>query len=165
MFASFRAAVMGLAVAGLLIAGEGQNAIAQEASDVASTIMASSSFRTAARVFQAAKLVDTLKSTGPFTAFVPNEAAFSKVPSWKLDRALRDQKLIAGISGYHIATGAGLTPSRLATVKALPTVHGKLLTVSMQGGTVVLDGRARVVNGGIVCTNGMVYEIDAVLNP
>jgi uncharacterized surface protein with fasciclin (FAS1) repeats len=50
-------------------------------------------------------------------------------------------------------------------VHDLPTLNGKPIRVAVLDGAVVLDGRATVRDLGTRCGNGIVYEIDTVLEP
>ena len=50
------------------------------AADIVDTAVAAGSFKTLVSLVQKAGLVDTLKSSGPFTVFAPTDAAFAKVP-------------------------------------------------------------------------------------
>ena len=58
--------------------------------DIVDTAIAADSFKTLVAAVQAAGLVDTLKSAGPFTVFAPTEAAFAKLPPGALDGLLKD---------------------------------------------------------------------------
>ena len=48
--------------------------------DIVDTAVAAGNFKTLVTAVQAAGLVDTLKSAGPFTVFAPTDDAFAKVP-------------------------------------------------------------------------------------
>ena len=49
--------------------------------DIVDTAVAAGSFETLVAAVQAAGLVDTLKSEGPFTVFAPTDEAFAKLPA------------------------------------------------------------------------------------
>jgi len=46
--------------------------------DIVDTAVAAGSFKTLAAALEAAGLIDTLKSDGPFTVFAPTDEAFAK---------------------------------------------------------------------------------------
>lgn len=48
--------------------------------DVIDTAVSAGNFKTLVAAVQAAGLVDTLKSTSPFTVFAPTDDAFAKLP-------------------------------------------------------------------------------------
>lgn len=48
--------------------------------DIVDTAVGAGSFKTLATALTVAGLVDTLKSSGPFTVFAPTDEAFAKIP-------------------------------------------------------------------------------------
>jgi uncharacterized surface protein with fasciclin (FAS1) repeats len=48
--------------------------------NIVETAIAAGSFKTLVAAVEAAGLVDTLQSKGPFTVFAPNDEAFAKLP-------------------------------------------------------------------------------------
>ena len=48
--------------------------------DILSIFLEAGTFRMFVSAIQAAEIVDTLRSVGPFTVFAPDEVAFAKVP-------------------------------------------------------------------------------------
>ena len=135
-------------------------------------------FSTLVSAVTAADLGGTLSSTGPFTLFAPNNAAFEKVP-----QATRDQLMspggkadLTGILTYHVVQGetnaAALTEAIEAAGSAgykLTTVTGGTLTATMEGGKVVLTdaagNKATVTATDVEASNGVIHVIDTVLMP
>ena len=76
--------------------------------DIVDMAVSGGQFTTLAAALDAAGLVETLKSEGPFTVFAPTDAAFAKLPEGTIENLLqpenRDQ-LIA-ILTYHVLPGA-----------------------------------------------------------
>ncbi len=75
--------------------------------DIVDTAVAAGSFKTLAAALQAAGLVDTLKSKGPFTVFAPTDEAFAKLPAGTVEDLLKPEnkeKLVA-ILTYHVVPG------------------------------------------------------------
>ncbi|MEO0746439.1 MAG: fasciclin domain-containing protein, partial [Pseudomonadota bacterium] len=66
-----------LTVAGAALAALGACAEVGGTPDIVDTAVAAGSFNTLVAAVQAADLVDTLKSPGPFTVFAPTEDAFA----------------------------------------------------------------------------------------
>ena len=56
-----------------------------QSKDIVETPVGAGSFKTLATPLEAAGLVDTLKSAGPFTVFAPTDEAFAKVPKEALE--------------------------------------------------------------------------------
>src|SRR5205814_2250758 len=56
---------------------------------------------------QAAGLVDTLKSAGPFTVFAPTNAAFDKLPAGTVETLLKPENkdLLTKVLTYHVIAG------------------------------------------------------------
>jgi len=155
-------------LAGLAFVSGPQTLHAQQprCASVMDVLTGSSNFATTTEAFKTAGLDQTLAThAGPFTVFAPNQGAFKQIPPWQLNLALHDKKMISGTVKYHILTGAALTSAQLQQIRLLPTLNGKLLPVTVKNGAIVLDGKARVLDAGTACANGIVYEIDTVLRP
>ncbi|SEI60244.1 MULTISPECIES: fasciclin domain-containing protein [unclassified Achromobacter] len=132
------------------------------AADIVDTAKSAGSFNTLVTAVQAAGLVDTLKGPGPFTVFAPTDEAFAKVPKDKLDALLKDKAALTKVLTYHVVPGKVMAKD----VKAGPvkTVEGSSLTVTVKGGTVMVDN-AKVVKTDVVADNGVIHVIDTVLMP
>ncbi len=131
--------------------------------DIVDTAVAAGDFKTLVTAVKAADLVETLKGAGPFTVFAPTDAAFAKVPKETLDALLKDKKALAGVLTYHVVPGKVMAADvvKLSTAK---TVQGQPLTIAVKDGKVTVNG-ANVVATDIVCKNGVIHVIDAVLLP
>jgi transforming growth factor-beta-induced protein len=135
------------------------------AKDIVDTAIAAGSFKTLVAALQAAGLVDTLKSQGPFTVFAPTDAAFAKLPPGTVEDLLKPenkQKLIS-ILTYHVVPGKVLA-SQVTKMNSAKTVNGESLTIKVDGGTVMVDN-AKVTKTDILCSNGVIHVIDSVMLP
>ncbi|MBV7498641.1 fasciclin domain-containing protein [Achromobacter sp. ACM05] len=133
-----------------------------QAADIVDTAKSAGSFNTLVTAVQAAGLVDTLKGPGPFTVFAPTDEAFAKVPKDNLDALLKDKAALTKVLTYHVVPGKVMAKD----VKAgqVKTVQGSPLTVTVNGGTVMVDN-AKVVKTDVVADNGVIHVIDTVLMP
>ena len=136
--------------------------------DLADTIMKSPIFRTLSKALQAADLVQTLRSRGPFTVFAPTDYAFQKLPPGTLDNLLKPENKIAlfKILTYHIVDG-NLTTSALDALKPPTTItsfNRKLLSVNEYGNAFFIND-ATVVIRDMPATNGVIHGINQVLLP
>ncbi len=133
--------------------------------DIVDIAASNPDFSTLVAAVQAAGLVETLKSDGPFTVFAPTNAAFAALPAGTVESLLEPQNkdTLVSILTYHVVPGA-VTSDQLA---------GQRLNVAtVQGGTVHVDGRqgvkvndATVTAADILATNGVIHVIDTVLLP
>jgi len=112
---------------------------------------------------QAADLVETLKGEGPFTVFAPTDEAFAKIPKEKLEALLKDKKALAAILTYHVVPGKVMAADVVKLTSA-KTAQGKEVTIDAKEGQVTING-AKVIKTDIVCKNGVIHVIDAVIMP
>lgn len=135
----------------------------QPAKDIVTTAVDAGQFKTLVAAVQAAGLVDTLKGKGPFTVFAPTDAAFAKVPKETLEALLKDKKALTEVLTYHVVPGKVMAADvvKLTTAK---TAEGQPIDISMKDGKVMING-AHVVATDIMCSNGVIHVIDAVLLP
>ena len=129
--------------------------------DIVDTAVAAGSFNTLVAAVKAAGLVETLKSTGPFTVFAPTDEAFAKIPKADLDALLKDKAKLTSVLTYHVVGGKVMA----ADVKAgkVKTVQGSEMTISTTGGVMV--DKAKVIKTDIVADNGVIHVIDSVIMP
>ncbi|MEM9425700.1 MAG: fasciclin domain-containing protein [Pseudomonadota bacterium] len=145
----------------------GLSACAMPASDpdIVDTAVAAGSFTTLVAAVQAADLVDTLKSPGPFTVFAPTDDAFAALPAGTLDSLLlpENKGTLTEILTYHVVSGR-VPASRLAGKRgSITTVEGR--AVHFDGRNGVTINNANVVTADIMASNGIIHVIDSVLLP
>lgn len=128
--------------------------------DIVDTAVSAGGFKTLVAAVKAAGLVDTLKGKGPFTVFAPTDEAFAKLPKAALNDLLKpeNKEKLQSILTYHVVPGkvlAGdlLKVSKASTVQGSPAMFG----LTVQG--------ANIVKTDIVCSNGVIHVIDAVIMP
>jgi uncharacterized surface protein with fasciclin (FAS1) repeats len=133
--------------------------------DIIDTAVAAGNFNTLAAGLTAAGLVDTLKSTGPFTVFAPTDEAFAKLPAGTVDSLLKDVPTLKAILAYHVVSGKVMAADVMKMDgQSATTVNGADLKIGTQGG-VKLNGSVNVVKTDIECTNGVIHVVDSVLMP
>ena len=132
---------------------------------------------TLVRAVQAAGLVETLKSAGPFTVFAPTNAAFEKVPAATLQAAMRPENkaMLQSVLTYHVVPGRLTAADLTQRIRdgggsaTLTTVQGGTLTARLMGDRIMLvDGRggmAHVTQGDVMQSNGVIHVTDAVSMP
>jgi uncharacterized surface protein with fasciclin (FAS1) repeats len=133
--------------------------------DIIDTAVAAGTFKTLAAALTAADLVDTLKSTGPFTVLAPTDEAFAKLPEGTVDSLLKDVPKLKAILTYHVVSGKVMAADVMKMDgQSAKTVYGAELKISTQGG-VKLNGNVHVTKTDIECTNGVIHVVDSVLMP
>jgi len=158
-----------LLLVGLLVSQIGCNGTGKKDSmsqkDVVDTAVDAGDFTTLVTAIKAADLVETLKGKGPFTVFAPTDEAFAKLPSGTVEDLLKPenkQKLVS-ILTYHVVPGEVMA-SEVVKLSNAKTVNGQALTITVEGGRVMVDS-ANVVKTDIECSNGVIHVIDAVVLP
>ncbi|MDU8928979.1 fasciclin domain-containing protein [Alisedimentitalea sp. MJ-SS2] len=133
--------------------------------DIVDIAASNDNFETLVAAVQAAGLVDTLKSPGPFTVFAPTDAAFAALPKGTVEMLLQPEnrdKLVAVLT-YHVVPGA-ITSDQLAGQRTrVKTVQGK--SVHINGTNGVHVNKSRVTTADIMASNGVIHVIDRVLRP
>ncbi|MBW3603692.1 MAG: fasciclin domain-containing protein [Actinobacteria bacterium] len=121
---------------------------------------------TLVQAVDAAGLVDTLNSDGPFTIFAPANCAFEEIPEEDLNALLEDTDQLTTVLTYHVVQGEALSADELAGMDSVTTVQGDDVMLAAEGDTLTLnDGTASVVAADVQVGNGVVHVIDGVLMP
>merc|ERR1711904_65729 len=105
--------------------------------DIVDTAVAAGSFTILAAALTKAKLVATLKGTGPFTVFAPTDDAFAaalKKLGLTQEEVLARPDL-AGILTYHVVAGKVLSTD-LTNGMAADTVNGASVTITIDNSVV-----------------------------
>ena len=142
--------------------GHGE-ASAKASSTIVDVAVKAGNFKTLVAAVQAAGLVETLSSTGPFTVFAPTDEAFAKLPAGTVEALLKDREKLAAILTYHVVAGK-VTADKVVGLKSATTVNGKAVGIKVSGGKVMV-GSANVVATDIMASNGVIHVIDTVLLP
>lgn len=157
------AAITSSAVAGHHEAGE--KTMAKASADIVDTAVAAGSFSTLVAAVEAAGLVDTLKSDGPFTVFAPTDAAFAALPADTLANLLKPENKaqLQAILTYHVVPSK-VVSTDLSGEMSVATVQGSNVTVVAGASGVTIDG-ANVTSADIMTSNGVIHVIDKVILP
>jgi uncharacterized surface protein with fasciclin (FAS1) repeats len=133
--------------------------------DIVDTAVAAGSFKTLAAALKAAGLIETLKGKGPFTVFAPTDEAFSDLPEGTVEELLKpeNKEKLVGILTYHVVAGKVMAAD-VVKLKEAKTVQGSKVSIKVDDGKVMVDN-AQVVKTDILCGNGVIHVIDAVILP
>lgn len=138
---------------------------AEEPKTIVETAVAAGSFKTLAAALTAADLVETLQGEGPFTVFAPTDDAFAKLPKGTIKTLLKpaNKEKLASILTYHVVSGKVLA-KQVVDLNEAKTVGGKNVAIKVVDGKVHIND-STVVTTDIICSNGVIHVIDAVLMP
>lgn len=114
---------------------------------------------------EAAGLVETLQSDGPFTVFAPTNAAFEALPEGVLEMLLKPENKdqLTAVLTYHVI-GAEVMSGDLEDGMKAETVQGSEVTIDITYGNVMVDN-AKVTMADINASNGVVHIINTVILP
>lgn len=172
------AATTGMAaVATAPVAAHHHGTRAQQAPNIVQTAVSTGVHETLVAAVQAADLVDTLSSPGPFTVFAPTDTAFAKLPEGTVATLVRPENkgTLTGILTYHAVAGRVTSKDLVDLINQhggearIETVSGGTLTARLAGDTIVITdaaGRATAVTTADVNTsNGVIHVTDGVFLP
>lgn len=128
--------------------------------DIVDIAVSAGSFKTLVTAVQAAGLVDTLKSPGPFTVFAPTDDAFAKLPPGTITTLVQNVPQLRRILTYHVVPGK-LMKADLAELERVTSVEGSEIKVNTSKGFEVKN--ATVVAPDIEADNGVIHVIDNVI--
>jgi uncharacterized surface protein with fasciclin (FAS1) repeats len=111
-----------------------------------------------------AGLAGSLSGKTKLTVFAPTDVAFKRVPKATLDKLGSDKALLRSVLLYHVAKG-NLRAAQVVQLKSAPTLNGKRVRIAVRGGSVYLNGSARVVKPDVAASNGTIHVINRVLIP
>jgi uncharacterized surface protein with fasciclin (FAS1) repeats len=184
-----RAIAFGLAGAALLATGACSNksttgngaapeAQTKQAQKMAGTKTIAAGLAPTSRFMAAAKsagLDQTLAGPGPYTVFVPDDAAFNGAPAGTFDPKPQNRAQITGILTNLILPGTVMVADIGKAIDngkgktLLGTMAGSTLSATKDGGNIVLTDssghKAKITQGDEQYTNGVVHHIDTLLMP
>lgn len=136
----------------------------QPESSIVDLVMQDDRFSTLRDLLEAADLVDTLRSEGPFTVFAPTNEAFNQVPQKTLDALMMDQEQLRKVLLYHVLQGQRIPASEAVSLESLATANDQSISLQVSGDTLMVND-AKVIETDIAASNGVVHVIDRVLIP
>ncbi len=128
--------------------------------DIVDIAVSAEGFSTLVAAVQAANLVDTLKSPGPFTVFAPNDDAFAKLPPGTIQTLVQNIPQLSRILTFHVVAGKW-KKADLASVESLTSVEGSAIPIYCGNEFEVKN--ATVIAPDIEADNGIIHVIDRVI--
>ncbi len=174
LFASFMFVVSTADGQNTTVGGE----IMYPAKNIVENAVNSKDHTTLVAAVQAAGLVETLQTEGPFTVFAPVNDAFENLPAGTVDNLLKPENkdALVKVLTYHVLAGNYDFAALEKEIKAgkgkavLKTVAGEELTFMMNGprNITITDKNGNVANIStydVRQKNGVIHVIDKVLIP
>jgi uncharacterized surface protein with fasciclin (FAS1) repeats len=131
--------------------------------DIVETAAAAGNFKTLLQAVKAAGLEEALKNPGPLTVFAPTDQAFAAIEKDKLAALLADKQALTAVLTYHVIPERVLAKDAART-NSVVSMQGQPLAITSNGGKVKVN-QAQVIQADILCANGVIHVIDAVLLP
>ncbi|PSB16216.1 hypothetical protein C7B76_12060 [filamentous cyanobacterium CCP2] len=128
--------------------------------DIVDIAVNAEGFKTLVAAVQAANLVETLKSPGPFTVFAPNDDAFAKLPPGTIQTLVQNVPQLARILTFHVVPGKWMKAD-LERVNFLTSVEGSPIPIDTSDGFEVKN--ATVLAADIEADNGVIHVLDRVI--
>ena len=135
--------------------------------DIMNIFLEAGTFRKFVSAIQAAELVETLRSTEPFTVFAPNDEAFSKLPKGTFDSLIKNVPKLKAILMYHIVAGK-YTINEISQMKTAKTIQGQEVKIDAQKWHLHVTPKindANITNYNLEADNGVIHVLDRVLMP
>ena len=139
---------------------------------ISAGLAADSRFLAAAK---SAGLDQTLAGPGPYTVFVPSDAAFAGAPAGSMDAKPENRAQLTGaitnliLPGTVMAEDIGKAIDASKGKAMLATMGGGTLTATKDGDKIVLTdsagNKATVTKADDKFSNGVVHHVDALLMP
>lgn len=80
-----------------------------------------------------------------------------------MEKLLQDKAALSKVLTYHVVPGK-VKAADVVKLSSAKTVQGQELKISVQDGTVLVDG-AKVISTDIETSNGVIHVIDSVVLP
>jgi len=132
--------------------------------DIVGTLTTAGRFTLLVQAIKVAGLVDTLRGGGgPFTVFAPSDAAFAKIPGYRLEALLANTEQLADTLRSHVVSGrvlvADIKRYRNSRSRAL---NGRPLSMAARLGQIYVGG-ALVARTDMLASNGVIHELEDLL--
>lgn len=149
-----------------------------ETKNIVENAVNSADHTTLVAAVQAAGLVDTLASPGPFTVFAPVNAAFEALPAGTVETLLKpeNKEMLTKVLTAHVVSGDWSAATIAAKARAssdgfyhFNAVSGDALSAQVRGSNVYIydesGNAAKVTIADVNQSNGVIHVVDHVLVP
>ncbi|MFP4247793.1 MAG: fasciclin domain-containing protein [Halochromatium sp.] len=113
------------------------------------------------QAIEQAGMDDVLEEDGPFTLFLPTNAAFDALPDDQRQALRQDPQALADLVSNHVAR-ARLGITDLMQTEQIDALSGETLELSTPAARLSIGG-AEILRSDLVAGNGVVHVIDRVI--
>ncbi|CAN7176076.1 fasciclin domain-containing protein [Phenylobacterium sp. LjRoot225] len=132
--------------------------------DLVETLRASGQFTAFLKAADATNLTGVLKNNQNLTVFAPTDAAFAALPPGRLDALMADKPQLQKLLTHHIVN-ARVDSSKFRGAKGpVPSAAGDSIQLDGSGETLRADDAA-IVQPDVIASNGVLQVVDRVLTP
>ena len=133
--------------------------------DIASVAKRAGQFNTLLAAIEAAGLGDALSGDSPLTILAPTDAAFKALPKGTVEALLKPENRdkLREILMLHAVSGK-ISAGDALNAKSAKSLSGETLAFGIDEGKLKVND-ATILKTDIVCDNGVIHVIDAVLLP
>ncbi len=134
--------------------------------DIINSILEDGSFKNLFAAIQAAEMIDTLRGSGPYTLFAPEDYAFANLSS-TMDEIMKDPIKLKAFVMYHIVEGK-LTAEKMSKMSSATTLQGQEVTIDAHQWHLHVDPKingANITSRDNLADNGVIHILDKVLMP
>jgi transforming growth factor-beta-induced protein len=111
---------------------------------------------------QQADMTSMLTANDPVTLFVPTIEAFATFI--QDNAAIITPEVLADVLSYHVAAGK-FRAAEIIAAQSVKTLQGGSIAVTVNNTSVILNGKAKVLEADIEASNAVIHLIDTVLMP
>lgn len=134
------------------------------AGDLVETLRSSGQFTAFLKALDATNLTNLLKTRPGLTVFAPTDAAVATLPPGALDKLMNDKPALQKLLTHHIIN-ATVDSSKIAGKKGpVTTVAGDPMELDGSEPTLKADN-ATIIQADVHATNGLLQIVDHVLTP
>jgi transforming growth factor-beta-induced protein len=140
--------------------------------NIVDTAVTNGNFTTLVTALQAADLDNVLEGPGPFTVFAPTDDAFDALSPGIVASLLlpANKTTLIDILTYHVFDGSVLSPAAITLDgQSVAMLNGGSMAIDVAASELFLNlggnRQAKVIIKDVLCANGVIHVIDAVLDP
>lgn len=130
-----------------------------QGTDIVDVVRSSATYETFSAALGSTEMADTLASIGPFTVFVPTEAAFGRSAAGSAATGSESAAALREMVRSHVVEGR-VSATDLMQLDELTAINGNRITLATAGDIKANDATVVATE---VADNGVIHVVDTVL--